>query len=72
MMKNLKETVVAIAAPRKSHEVAQRSPIRSTSQEGSRRHYEFALQQYGKAIRSMRKTLSNNQQHLRNALLAYL
>jgi hypothetical protein len=68
----VKDTVVAIAALSKSFEMAQRSPIRSANQAESRKHYEFALQQYGKAVRAMRNTLSNEEQHLRKALLACL
>jgi hypothetical protein len=68
----VKETVVAITALNKSHDVALRTPIRSTSKEESLKHYELALMQYGKAIRAMRKTLSKNEQHLQNALLACL
>jgi hypothetical protein len=55
----VRDTVVDIAALSKSFEMAQRTPIRAPNPGDSREHYEFALQQYGKAIDLMR-TLSTN------------
>jgi hypothetical protein len=68
----VKETALAVAALSKSVEVAQRSPIITANQGESHKHYRFALQQYGKAIRTMRKTLLNQEQNHRKALLTCL
>jgi hypothetical protein len=52
--------------------MAQRTSIRALNKGESRKYCEFALQQHGKAIKLMRKTLSNEEQHLRKAVLACL
>ena len=38
----------------------------------SRKHYQFALERYGRAVRTMRTTLTNEERHLRKALIGCL
>ncbi|KAL3427745.1 hypothetical protein PVAG01_01254 [Phlyctema vagabunda] len=45
---------------------------RETSGDVSREPYEYALQQYGRALRSMRKALINAETHLRKTLIGCL
>lgn len=40
--------------------------------EASAKHYTFALERYGRAVRTMRSTLTNDEQHLRKALIGCL
>jgi len=38
----------------------------------SSKHYQFALERFGRAVRTMRSTLTNGEQHLRKALIGCL
>jgi Fungal Zn(2)-Cys(6) binuclear cluster domain len=38
----------------------------------SAKHYQFALERFGRAVRTMRSTLTNDEQHLRKALIGCL
>lgn len=38
----------------------------------STQHYQFALERFGRAVRTMRSTLTNDEQHLRKALIGCL
>jgi hypothetical protein len=40
--------------------------------EASAKHYRFALERFGRAVRAMRSTLTNDEQHLRKALIGCL
>ena len=70
----VRETVVALAALRMSLSTVQKSTMPLSSIEISSQHYRFALQQYGKAVRNMRKALavSNTENSIRKALICCL
>ena len=68
------EATVALAALRMSLSTIQESTTSLGSSEILAQHYHFALQQYGKAIRNMRKALasSNTRSNNRKALICCL
>jgi hypothetical protein len=67
----VRDAIIAIAALNKSIGPTPVATDDGSFQDLACRHYEFALQQYGKALRVMRATITSDE-HLRKALIACL
>ncbi|KAH8794746.1 hypothetical protein BGZ57DRAFT_748928, partial [Hyaloscypha finlandica] len=72
----IRDAVLAIAAINLSIKAARKKPRTleggTGSSEISTKHYQFALERFSQAIRTMRTTLTNDEQHLRKALIGCL
>lgn len=72
----IRNAVLAIAAINLSIKESRRKPqtlgAGASHSKSSAQHYQFALERYGRAVRTMRSTLTNEEQHLRKALIGCL
>jgi hypothetical protein len=72
----IRDAVLAIAAINLSIKEDRKKPRTLEGGAGSSKistkHYQFALERFSQAIRTMRTTLTNDEQHLRKALISCL
>jgi Fungal Zn(2)-Cys(6) binuclear cluster domain/Fungal specific transcription factor domain len=72
----IRDAVLAIAAINLSIKEDRKKPrtgeARTGSSTSSAKHYQFALERFGRAVRTMRSTLTNEEHHLRKALIGCL
>jgi hypothetical protein len=68
----IRHAVAAISALLKSLESTSRSPLRIEIQKKKNEQYQFALQQYSKAVSTLKHLLSTEGSHYRTALIASL